>query len=105
MVSLAVSSGKCYLLVLCLYSQNSQDFVLDIARAFPRVVFSESELEVMIWLAESLEASSLPSTRRLRYYRKQIQEVAGAQPTQHNGPLGSPFVTNQLSAIIAHVCF
>lgn len=57
--------------------------------AFPRSVFSESELEAVRWFATKQGISDLPSVRVVKGHRSEILNVAGVSTETIEGGLGN----------------
>jgi hypothetical protein len=76
---------------------------MDVMAAFPRSLFSESEMEVTRWFAGRLGASRLPSVQEVKNHRHTVLEVAGASPTLFEGKLGHVYSMLDLNTILQHV--
>ncbi|KAJ7278158.1 hypothetical protein C8J57DRAFT_1126069, partial [Mycena rebaudengoi] len=70
--------------------------------AFPRSVFSESELEATRWFASKCGAENLPHIRTVKRHRTQILDLCGANVTSVEGRLGNTFAVLDLEKILAH---
>lgn len=77
---------------------------MDVMTAFPRSLFSESEMEVTRWFALRLGASRVPSVRQVKDHRRAVLTVAGASPTLHEGKLGHVYSMLDLATLLKHVC-
>lgn len=76
---------------------------MDVMTAFPRSLFSESEMEVTRWFASRLGASCVPSVRQVKDHRHEVLTVAGASPTLREGKLGHVYSMLDLATLLKHV--
>ncbi|KAG5634225.1 hypothetical protein H0H81_002803 [Sphagnurus paluster] len=81
---------------------NQSEALLDIMAAFPRSVFSESELEATRWFASKVGGVNLPTIREVKLHRKNVLATCGADPEQKNGSLGNLFSILDFNKILAH---
>ena len=71
--------------------------------AFPRSVFSETELEATLWFTAKCGVQDLPSIRQVKYHRNRVLEICGVNPEIVEGKLGNLFALNDFAKIVAHV--
>ncbi|KAI0362301.1 hypothetical protein OH77DRAFT_1389783, partial [Trametes cingulata] len=76
--------------------------LLDVTGAFPRSLFSESELRGTRWVAAKSGSRSLPSVRQVKNSREKVLAVAGTSPRHHSGRCGHLYATADLPTIIEH---
>lgn len=94
-----------YIILHVLDLQLQQTAIIDIMSAFPRSLFSESELDAARWFAEKLGVGrSLPSVREVKIHRDMVMATAGVRSTMYKSAHGNLYTFNDLSEIIAHVC-
>ena len=81
-----------------------QEAILDILGAFPRSLFSESELDAALWLARRLGVEGqLPSVHQVKSHRPNILQVAGLDTKMTEGKLGNWYAFNDVARILEHV--
>ncbi|KAJ6477085.1 hypothetical protein C8R47DRAFT_1323414 [Mycena vitilis] len=78
-----------------------EEALLDIMTAFPRSVFSESELNATRWFASKCGVSNLPPIRQVKQHRSKILDLCGANLTAIDGRLGNTFAVLDLGKILA----
>ena len=72
--------------------------------AFPRSLFSESEIDATRWFAEKLGLErELPTIREVKNHRNRLMAVAGVSTATTKSAHGNLYTCNSLSDIIAHV--
>lgn len=76
---------------------------MDIMTAFPRSLFSESEMEVTLWFARRLGVNRVPSVQQVKNHRHEVLAVAGASPILHEGNIGHVYSMLDLATILRHV--
>ncbi|KAI0739792.1 hypothetical protein C8Q80DRAFT_1357527 [Daedaleopsis nitida] len=81
---------------------NRKTCLMDVMGAFPRALFSESELTAARWLAGRMGSIHLPSIRKIKLTREAVLRVAGVNPRLFKGKCGHLYAVNDLSTIIAH---
>ncbi|OSD07171.1 hypothetical protein PYCCODRAFT_1358838 [Trametes coccinea BRFM310] len=79
-----------------------QACLLDTTGAFPRSLFSESEMNAVRWYALKNGVRKLPTIRQVKLAREQVLNVAGADPQTHEGMCGHLYTTNDLARLIKH---
>lgn len=77
--------------------------LLDITGAFPRALFSESEMAASRWLASRLGAKKLPTIRQVKLARDAVQRVTGLAPKTVQSQLGNLYTVEDIERIIRHV--
>ncbi|KAJ3559218.1 hypothetical protein NM688_g473 [Phlebia brevispora] len=81
---------------------DKKEALLDILGAFPRSMFSETELEVTRWFAENLGITNLPSVKQVKDHRERILAVAGAAPKVIRSELGNLYAHNSIKVLLEH---
>ncbi len=82
---------------------DSQEALLDTMAAFPRALFSGTELEVSRWLARELGVHGMPSVREVRNHCNRILTVAGVPTETVTSAHGNVYTYNSMEEIIRHV--
>ncbi|KAF7975494.1 hypothetical protein HWV62_9415 [Athelia sp. TMB] len=82
--------------------RNEEECLMDVMTAFPRSLFSESEMEVTRWFARRLGASDVPSVQQVKNHRHEVLAVAGASPKLLEGNLGHVYSMLDLATILRH---
>ncbi|KAI0363137.1 hypothetical protein BV20DRAFT_958926, partial [Pilatotrama ljubarskyi] len=80
---------------------DKQTCVLDIIRHLPRSLFSDSQMEIILWCLEVLGVDNLPSLFVLKTLDKMLQSHCGIESIRQRGPLGHVYYVNDLAAILA----
>ncbi|KAG8725629.1 hypothetical protein FRC09_000016 [Ceratobasidium sp. 395] len=70
--------------------------------AFPRAIFSASEIQILEWFTEKLGVPGVSTLEELRACRKRIADAFGSNPEEKTSELGNIFSHNSLKTIIAH---
>ncbi|TBU25646.1 hypothetical protein BD311DRAFT_852410, partial [Dichomitus squalens] len=81
---------------------DQETCLMDITGAFPRALFSESELEVMRWFASKTGSRKLPSIRQVKTSREAVLRVAGSNPRLYQGQCGHLYAATDFPTIIKH---
>ncbi|KAH9851930.1 hypothetical protein C2E23DRAFT_780036 [Lenzites betulinus] len=81
---------------------NRKTCLLDTTGAFPRSLFSESEMNAVRWYASKNGAQRLPTIRQVKLARERVLNVAGVDPRTHSGQCGHLYTTTDLNKLIAH---
>ncbi|KAF7982888.1 hypothetical protein HWV62_25136 [Athelia sp. TMB] len=81
---------------------NREEALLDIMHAFPRSVFSETELEATLWFTAKCGVEDLPTVRQVKYHRDRVLRLCGVDPQLVEGKLGNLFALNDFAKIVAH---
>ncbi|KAI0629204.1 hypothetical protein C8Q77DRAFT_1161385 [Trametes polyzona] len=81
---------------------NRETCLLDVTGAFPRALFSESELRAARWLAEKTGARSLPTLRQVKRAREAVLKVAGSEPRIRQGHCGHVYASSNFEKVIEH---
>ncbi|KZV61610.1 hypothetical protein PENSPDRAFT_693254 [Peniophora sp. CONT] len=82
--------------------QSKQECLTDLLSAFPRVVFSDSELDIVSWYTQKLGVRNLPAAKTLRRHREVILKLAGALLREVTGVHGNHFTCLDLAELIKH---
>ncbi|KAI0357218.1 hypothetical protein OH77DRAFT_1495041 [Trametes cingulata] len=80
---------------------DKQSCVLDIVRHLPRSLFSDSQMEIILWCLGVLGVDNVPSLFVLKTLDKMLQSHCGITSIRHRGPLGHIYYVNELAAILA----
>ncbi|KAI0353117.1 hypothetical protein OH77DRAFT_1522874 [Trametes cingulata] len=75
---------------------------LDTLGAFPRSLFSESELEGVRWFANANGVRDLPSVKSVKRGRTGVTDVAGSHPQLFTSSMNNMFVMADLATILRH---
>lgn len=81
---------------------------LDIITHLPRSVFSDTQLELLLWLLQVNGIDNTPSVKVMKEEQKHLQELAGIDTRKYKGALGHVYHVNDIGQIIAQVsvyCF
>ncbi|KII85794.1 hypothetical protein PLICRDRAFT_115102, partial [Plicaturopsis crispa FD-325 SS-3] len=81
---------------------NKQEALLDIMGAFPRALFSESELKATTWYAKKLGMPNVPSATQVKNHREAVHAITGITTHTVDGKLGNTFAFNDWKEILAH---
>ena len=93
---------RCY--IYCsLLTAVPQGCVLNVLRHLPRSLFSDAQVETILWACTALGVDQLPSIRTLKTIDKKLQSLCGIDTIRHEGRMGHLFYINSLSQIIAQV--
>lgn len=82
-----------------------QECLLDVMSAFPRTLFSASELEVTRWLHAKLGNGDLPTLWKIQKQRETILEAAGVNSQDIQGAHKNFFTVNDLREILRQVSY
>jgi hypothetical protein len=82
-----------------------QEALLDIMHAFPRSVFSESELEATLWFTSKCGVEDLLTVQQVKSHQDAILEKCGVSPRMVEGKLSHRFALNDFEKIVAHMCW
>ncbi|KAI5982242.1 hypothetical protein EDC04DRAFT_2915769 [Pisolithus marmoratus] len=75
--------------------------ILDILRHLPRSLFSDAQLQVILWGLSVLGVDNVPSTRILKDIDSALQSQYGIPSVRYQGALGHVYYVNHLPSIIA----
>ncbi|KAI0754107.1 hypothetical protein C8Q80DRAFT_346349 [Daedaleopsis nitida] len=75
--------------------------VLDILRHLPRSLFSDSQMEVILWSYAMLGIDNRPSVAMLKTVDELLQAQCGIGSIRYKGPLGHVYYANDMGAIMA----
>ena len=76
---------------------------MDVTGAFPRALFSESELGITRWFASKTGSKNLPSLRQVKRAREAVLKVAGSAPRMYQGRCGHLYAAADFQKLIVHV--
>lgn len=77
--------------------------LLDVMGAFPRALFSESELGAARWLASKVGAKKLPTICQVKLAREAVQRVIGLAPETFKSQQGNVYTMEDIYRIVRHV--
>lgn len=73
---------------------------LDILMHLPRSVFSERQMDILLWLLRVNNVDNVPSVRSIKIIKDTIHRLCGIRSIPYDGALGHRFYVNSLSDII-----
>ncbi|KAJ4488656.1 hypothetical protein C8R41DRAFT_896160 [Lentinula lateritia] len=74
--------------------------VLDILRHLPRSLFSDAQMDIILWGIASFGVSNAPSTDTTKSVGEYLQTLCGIKTERQKGPLGHVYYINQLAGLI-----
>ncbi|KAL1947759.1 hypothetical protein VTO73DRAFT_13483 [Trametes versicolor] len=74
--------------------------VLDILRHLPRSLFSDSQMETILWCLDIFGIDHRPSLAVLKTVDTMLQSYCGIESIRYEGPLGHIYYANDLGAIL-----
>ncbi|KAG8914033.1 hypothetical protein FRC02_005141 [Tulasnella sp. 418] len=74
---------------------------LDILTHLPRSVFSDKQLDLLLWLLQINGVDNVPSVFTMKEDQKGLQNLVGIDTTKYNGALGHTYYVNDIRQIIA----
>ncbi|KIJ58396.1 hypothetical protein HYDPIDRAFT_190814 [Hydnomerulius pinastri MD-312] len=80
---------------------DKETCILDILRHLPRSLFSDAQMQVILWGLSVLGVDNLPSTGVLKNLDETLQHKYGIESVRCQGPLGHVYYVNHLPSIIA----
>lgn len=80
-----------------------QSASLDILAHLPQSVFSETQLELLLWLLEINGVDNVPSVCVMKEEQKALQNLAGIDTRKYKGAFGHTYYVNDIGQIIAQV--
>jgi hypothetical protein len=81
-----------------------QSCTIDLVSHLPRAMFSDDNLDVLIWLLKANDVQATPSLRQLKVGRVLISKLCGVEVKQYMGKLGHTYYVNRPGSIIQRVC-
>lgn len=81
----------------------SQSCTIDILMHLHRSVFSERQLDILIWLLRINEVNDVPSVKTMKNLEDMLQSMCGINSIPYNGALGHRYYVNSLADIIRQV--
>ncbi|KAG1773421.1 hypothetical protein EDD22DRAFT_998993 [Suillus occidentalis] len=73
---------------------------LDILMHLPRSIFSERQMDILLWLLRVNNVDNVPSVRSIELIKDTIHRLCGIRSIPYDGALGHRFYVNSLSDII-----
>ncbi|TFK70456.1 hypothetical protein BDN72DRAFT_838978 [Pluteus cervinus] len=80
---------------------KKEEALIDVMAAFPRSVFSETELDATRWFAMKCGVVNLPTIRQVKSHRPKLQAYCGVKPTLKKGSLGNLYTIIDLGRVLA----
>ncbi|THU93269.1 hypothetical protein K435DRAFT_829530 [Dendrothele bispora CBS 962.96] len=74
---------------------------LDVLMHLPRSVFSEKQLDLLLWLLSINGISDVPSVKSMKTLNEKLQKLYGVNSIRREGALGHVYYVNDLSQMIA----
>ncbi|TEB24421.1 hypothetical protein FA13DRAFT_1638766, partial [Coprinellus micaceus] len=74
---------------------------LDILMHLPRSVFSEKQIDLMLWLLKVNGITDCPSTKEVKDWSRDINRLYGIDTFEYNGALGHVYYVNSISQMLA----
>ncbi|KAI5990253.1 hypothetical protein EDD15DRAFT_2453804 [Pisolithus albus] len=79
---------------------DKQTCILDVLRHLPRSLFSDTQLQVILWALSISGVDNVPSTRLLKDIDSSLQSQYGIPSVRYEGALGHIYYVNHLPSII-----
>ncbi|RPD56808.1 hypothetical protein L226DRAFT_513548 [Lentinus tigrinus ALCF2SS1-7] len=80
---------------------DKQTCVLDILRHLPRSLFSDHQMQIILWAMDVLGVDQRPSLFVLKTLDDMLQTLCGIGSIRHKGPLGHVYYVNALESLLA----
>ncbi|KAG6835923.1 hypothetical protein H0H93_013288 [Arthromyces matolae] len=80
---------------------NKLACTLDLLMHLPRSVFSERQLDILLWLLRVNDIENVPSVSSIKRMNKDLQSRSGVRTMEYNGALGNRYSCNSLSDIVS----
>ncbi|KAG1784909.1 uncharacterized protein HD556DRAFT_1314704 [Suillus plorans] len=81
-----------------------QTCTLDILMHLPRSVFSERQIDILLWLLRVNNVVDVPSVKSVKLIKDTIQRLCGIHSIPYEGALGHRYYVNSLPDIIRQLC-
>lgn len=85
------------------YNAEFQTCVLDIVRHLPRSLFSDNQMEILLWSLAVMGVDERPSLAMLKAVDDLLQQHCGIESIRYKGPLGHVYYANDIGSIMAQV--
>jgi hypothetical protein len=82
-----------------------EECTIDILMHLPRSVFSERQLDLLLWLLRINGIADVPSPNSIKNVQTILHTMCGVESLPYDGALGHKFYVNSLAQIIAQVRF
>ncbi|KAJ3877317.1 hypothetical protein F5051DRAFT_440725 [Lentinula edodes] len=79
---------------------DKETCILDILRHLPRSLFSDAQMDIILWGISSFGVSNAPSTDAAKRVSEYLQTLCGVKTERQKGPLGHVYYINQLAGLI-----
>lgn len=70
----------------------------------PRSVFSERQIDILLWLLRVNNVDDVPSVKSVKRIEDTIQRLCGIRSIPYDGALGHRYYVNSLADLIQQVC-
>lgn len=70
----------------------------------PRSVFSQRQLDLILWALKLHNISGCPSVKQMTRFCNDIQKIYGVETIKYDGPLGHRYYVNNLAQMLSQVC-
>ncbi|KAJ3916301.1 hypothetical protein F5877DRAFT_91854 [Lentinula edodes] len=74
--------------------------ILDVLRHLPRSLFSDAQMDIILWGIASFRVDNAPSTDTAKSVGEYLQTLCGIKTERQKGPLGHVYYINQLAGLI-----
>ncbi|KAJ4481358.1 hypothetical protein C8R41DRAFT_922309 [Lentinula lateritia] len=79
---------------------DKETCILDVLRHLPRSLFSDAQMDIILWGIASFGVSNAPSTDAAKSVGEYLQTLCGIKTERQKGPLGHVYYINQLAGLI-----
>jgi hypothetical protein len=76
---------------------------MDLIAHLPRIMFSDADIEVLVWLLRVNGVKDVPSIKQCKASRELLKQLCEFEIKQFTGKLGHTYYINRPRAIIQHV--
>ncbi|KAJ3846590.1 hypothetical protein EV368DRAFT_88779 [Lentinula lateritia] len=79
---------------------DKETCILDVLRHLPRSLFSDAQMDIILWGIASFGVNNAPSTDTAKSVGEYLQTLCGIKTERQKGPLGHVYYINQLAGLI-----
>ncbi|KAH7873932.1 uncharacterized protein C8R40DRAFT_1048559, partial [Lentinula edodes] len=79
---------------------DKETCILDVLRHLPRSLFSDAQMDIILWGIASFGVDNAPSTDTAKSVGEYLQTLCGIKTERQKGPLGHVYYINQLAGLI-----
>ncbi|KAJ3912042.1 hypothetical protein F5877DRAFT_85250 [Lentinula edodes] len=79
---------------------DKETCILDVLRHLPRSLFSDAQMDIILWGIASFRVDNAPSTDTAKSVGEYLQTLCGIKTEHQKGPLGHIYYINQLAGLI-----